>query len=84
MSRLPTRYQDIKHLYFLNRSGDAASKLYKAVYPYGVLSLILSGDGSIVNGKSLSMATTDQAMSVPSIGSTFQAYSAKNTPYNHW
>ena len=35
-------------------------------------------------GRSLLIATTNQAMSVPSTGPAFQAYGAKNNPYNHW
>ena len=76
----------------LNRSGDEASKWYKACYYYevtplersGVTPLDLSGDRSIGNENYLTIATTNQEISVPPTGPEFQAYRAKNAPCNHW
>ena len=68
----------------INRSGDPFSKLYTDSFPSEVPSLDLSGDRSIRNGKSLTIATTDQAISVPSTGPAYQYYNAKNTPCNYW
>ena len=68
----------------LNIIGDAASKWSNACCPYEVPCLNLAGDSSIGNGNSLPIATTDKAMSVVSTGPAFPAYSAKDTPWNHW
>ena len=68
----------------LNISGCEASKWSKDCCTYEVPSLDLSGDRSIVNGKSLPMATTDWIIPVPSTGPAFQAYRAKTTHCNHW
>ena len=66
-----------------NRSGNVASKRFNACYTSGLPYLGLDGDRSIGNGNSLSIATTYQAMSVPSTEPSFQAYSAKTTPCYH-
>ena len=64
----------------INTSGDVDSNLSKACRTSEVPSLDLAGYISIVNGNSLTIATTDQAISVPSTGPSFQAYSEKNKP----
>ena len=64
----------------INISGDTESKWYKDWYPSELPSLDPSGYSSIGNENSLPISTTDLETSVPSTGTTFQAYSAKNTP----
>ena len=68
----------------INRSGDAASKWYKACCPSELPSLDLDGDKSIGNGNYLLINTNNGAMSVLYTGPAFQAYSANNMPNNHW
>ena len=68
----------------LNRSGDEASKWYKACCPYELPYLHFAGDRSIGNSNSMLIATTDWSMPVPYTRPAFQSYSAKNTPCNHW
>ena len=67
----------------LNRSGDPSSKWSKDSCPSEVTSLDLTGDRLIGNEKTLMIVTKDQEMSVTSTGPVFQAYRAKNTPWNH-
>ena len=84
MSEPPFRYQDFNSSLCLNISGNVDSKLYKACCNSEVTPLELYSDRSIGDGKYLPIPNTDQSMSFPSTGSALQAYSAKNTPCNHW
>ena len=68
----------------LNISMDSASKWSKDWCPSVIPSLDLTGDRPILNENSLPISTTDKAMLVPSTGTTFKAYSAKNTSCDHW
>ena len=68
----------------LNISGDTASNLSQACCIYEVPPLDLYGYRSIGNGKSPTISTTDQEISVPSTGTSFQAYSANNTPSRYF
>ena len=69
---------------YLNRSRDADSNWLKDCCTSEIPSLDLADDRSIGYGNSLPIDTTYREMSVPSTGPAFQAYSANNTPYNHW
>ena len=68
----------------LKRSRDSSPKLSKDCCLSEVPSLDLAGDSSIVNGKYIPIAKTDQAMSALSTGPAFQLYTVKNIPCNHW
>ena len=67
----------------LNRSGDVDSKWSKSFCPYEVPYLHLSGYISIVNGNSLPISDTDQAISVSYTGPSLLMYNLQNNPYNH-
>ena len=71
-------------LFVFKKVRDQASKWSNACFSSELPSIKLDGDRSIVNGNYVSIANTDQEISVPSTGPAFQAYSANNTPCNHW